>query len=121
MATIGNRRRTGSGPGAAPNWLVRASEIAGRSILVALAVLFVVLLLHRLRLIVFPVFVALLLTTALAPPAAWLRRHRWPPAATWAVLASPASFSSAVTGRWSRPQRSVKPRTTSNTGRSRGR
>lgn len=64
---------------AAYAWRVIVIAVAGWALLRALAAL---------RLVVFPVFAAILLTVALAPPARALRRRGLPPlAAAWAVFA----------------------------------
>lgn len=77
----------GQGRPGAPRWLVSSSEVAGRVLVVAAAILALVWLLARLRLVLFPVFVALLLANVLVPPARWLRAHHWPsPAAAIAVV-----------------------------------
>lgn len=58
-----------------------------RLVVVAVAGWGVLLLLQALRLVVFPLIAALLITVALAPPARRLRRFGWPPLlATWAVF-----------------------------------
>ena len=58
-----------------------------RLLVVSAAVAAFVFALWRLRLLVFPVIIAILLSTLLTPPAAWLRARGWPPlAAAWAVM-----------------------------------
>jgi predicted PurR-regulated permease PerM len=56
-------------------WLRTSSDIAWRLLVVAGAILAVLLLLGRLQLVFVPVFIALLITCALAPPARWLERR----------------------------------------------
>jgi putative heme transporter len=60
-------------------WSLRlAASIAWRALVVALAVAVLAAVLARLRVIVVPVAVALLLATFLVPPARWLRARGWP-------------------------------------------
>src|SRR5687768_4066297 len=71
-----------------PRWLAQAAAFSWRVLVVAAAIWLVVLALVRLRLLVLPIFIALLATTLLAPLANRLRAKRWPAAlATFAVLA----------------------------------
>jgi putative heme transporter len=68
-------------------WLHRLSDVAWRSLVVAAAVVAVVVLLARLRLVVLPLFVATLLTTVLVPVARWLERRGWRPLpAAWVAF-----------------------------------
>ena len=67
--------------------LDRAAAFAGKSLVVAAGVAVVVIALARLRLLVLPMIVALLLATVLVPPVRWLQRLRLPRlVATWLVL-----------------------------------
>ena len=68
--------------------LDQAASFAGKSLVVAAGVAVVVIALARLRLLVLPMIVAVLLATVLVPPVRWLQRKGLPPLlATWAVLA----------------------------------
>ncbi len=73
---------------AVPPALDRAAGLSWRFLVVAVAVTALGYLLLRLRLVVVPVFVGLLLATLLVPPVRWLRDAKgWPPLlATWSVL-----------------------------------
>jgi putative heme transporter len=74
-------------PAGVPRPLVTAAAISWRSLVVAAAVLAVVYLLVRLRLVVLPVIVALFVTTLLRPPTRWLVGRGIPElAASLAVL-----------------------------------
>jgi predicted PurR-regulated permease PerM len=74
------------GPDPVPGWLRTLSAIAWRLLVVAAAVVVVALVLSRLRLVVLPVFAALLLATVLEPPARFLRGRGWPPALAAATV-----------------------------------
>ncbi|MGH3566034.1 MAG: AI-2E family transporter [Pseudonocardia sp.] len=65
------------------SWMARWSL---RVVLIALGVIVLGILVARLWVIVLPVLLALLLATVLWPPAAWLRRHGWPPALAAAAV-----------------------------------
>jgi len=94
--TTAGRRGGRDRPPRAPSWLVDASEIAARGLVLALAVVAAALALARLRVVVIPGLVAMLAATVLEPPAAWLRRHRWPRAvATWLVVLAPLALAVA--------------------------
>ena len=68
-------------------WLRGASEIAWRGIVIAAALLILGAGLWKLRVVFLPIFVALLLCSALAPLVTRLEARRWPPLlATWTVL-----------------------------------
>lgn len=69
-----------------PSWLDTAAALCWRGLAVAATVAVVLFAVSKLFLVVLPVVVALLLATLLAPPAAWLSRHRWPPALAAAVV-----------------------------------
>jgi predicted PurR-regulated permease PerM len=70
-----------------PRWLARASAYGWRFLVLVATLVVVFTALGRIRLVVTPIIFALFLTAILAPPAQWLRRHKWPPlAATWAVF-----------------------------------
>ncbi|HSH22719.1 MAG TPA: AI-2E family transporter [Acidimicrobiales bacterium] len=72
--------------------LDRAASFTGKSLVVAAGVALVVLALARLRLLVLPMIVALLLATALVPPVRWLQRIGVPRlVATWLVLLAGAA------------------------------
>jgi putative heme transporter len=65
----------------------RLAWLSGRVVLIAIALLGVVWLLAKLRVVLLPVVAALFLATALVPVARWLRRHGWPPlAAAWGAF-----------------------------------
>ncbi|MDQ3147839.1 MAG: AI-2E family transporter [Actinomycetota bacterium] len=53
------------------------SDVAWRSLVVAVAVLAAAVVLARLRLVVLPLFIAILLATVLVPLARWLERRGW--------------------------------------------
>ncbi len=74
-----------------PRWLNTAAALGWRLLVVGAALYVVFLAFGRLRLVVMPVLFALFLTAILAPPAHWLRKHRWPP-----VLATFAVFVAAL-------------------------
>lgn len=68
--------------------LDQAASFAGKSLVVAAGVAVVVIALARLRLLVLPMIVAVLLATVLVPPVRWLQRKGFPRLlATWTVLA----------------------------------
>lgn len=74
-------------PVTVPAWLRTGSNLAARSLVVAAGLLLIGFLFLELRIVTVPAFVALLVATVVAPPAATLRRRGWRPAlATWAVL-----------------------------------
>lgn len=64
----------------APRWLVIASAVAGRLLVVSAGVYAVALALTRLSLAFLPLVLALLLSTLLVPPGRWLKGHGVPPA-----------------------------------------
>lgn len=66
--------------------LKTASEVAWRVLIIALAVLAVGFAVGRLRFVVLPVFIALLLTTLLAPVASWMERRGVPTLAAAATV-----------------------------------
>jgi len=82
--------------GTEPGWEDRTAAIAHglswvarwslRVVLIALGAILLGVLVARLWVIVLPVLLALLLATVLWPPAAWLRRHGWPPALAAAAV-----------------------------------
>lgn len=73
-----------------------ASEVAWRSLVIVAAVALVVYALSRVLIVALPVFIAVLLSTLLVPPARWLQRHGWRPLlATWAVL---LTFTAVLVG-----------------------
>ncbi len=72
---------------AVPEWLGRLGAVGWRVLVGAGLVWVGAQLVVRLRLIVLPLLIALLIAAALHPPAAWLQRRGWPPLlATWTVL-----------------------------------
>jgi len=74
-------------PVTVPPWLRTGSNLVARSLVVAAGLLLIGFLFLELRIVTVPAFVALLVATVIAPPAAALRRRGWRPAlATWAVL-----------------------------------
>lgn len=73
--------------GAVPTTLSRWASVAWRVLVVAAAVVALGYVVSKLELILLPILVAVLITTVLAPPAAWLRRRGWPALlATWVVF-----------------------------------
>lgn len=71
--------------------------VTWRIVFLALAAYLAVVALARVRTIVLPVVVALLLATILAPPARWLERRGLPPlAATWVVFIGAAALAAGV-------------------------
>lgn len=78
---------TGEGQVRLPRSLVVAGGVAWRVVAIAGAGWLVLWLLIKLRVVVLPVIVALMISTLLQPLAAWLRARGWPRAlAAWAVL-----------------------------------
>jgi predicted PurR-regulated permease PerM len=73
--------------GSVPRWL-RISAAAGWRILILIALGFIAAVsIARLRVIVIPLLLALLIAAALAPPARWLQDRGWPPlVATWLIV-----------------------------------
>jgi putative heme transporter len=67
-------------------WLRSSSDVAWRLLVVAGAILAVLLLLARLQLVFVPIFIALLITCALAPPTRWLERRNVPTAVASALV-----------------------------------
>jgi putative heme transporter len=68
-------------------WLRTASDLSWRALVVGVAIVAALVVLGRLQLVVLPVFIAMLIACALAPPARWLERHRFPtPLATATVF-----------------------------------
>ena len=63
---------------AVPAALERAAAWSWRLLVVGAAAVAALTLLGRLRLVLFPLVVTLLVTRVLASPAGWLRRRRWP-------------------------------------------
>ena len=86
-------------PAGVPRPLVTAAAISWRSLVVAAAVLAVVYVLVRLRLVVLPVIVALFVTTLLRPPARWLMSRGLPNlVASLAVLLASIALVLALVG-----------------------
>lgn len=70
-----------------PRWLEASAAVGWRLLVVAASLALLTYILVKLRLIVVPVIVALLLSTLLVPPARWLERRGWPALlSTFAVL-----------------------------------
>ena len=69
-----------------PRWLNHAAALAWRFLLVVAALFVVFTALGRLRLVVMPLLFALFLTAILSPPANWLKKRNWPPAAATAAV-----------------------------------
>jgi putative heme transporter len=67
-------------------WLRTASDVAWRALVVLAALVALLLVLGRLQLVVLPIFIALLVAAALAPPARWLERRRVPTALATAIV-----------------------------------
>jgi predicted PurR-regulated permease PerM len=90
-ATNGRARTAPRGPllagdDAVPRGLAVTSAIALRLLIVAGAIYLVGIAAGGLLLLVLPVVISLLLTTLLTPPANWLRRHGFRPAAASGVM-----------------------------------
>jgi putative heme transporter len=81
-----SRRR---GPDVPPN-LDRVAAIAWRLLIIALAVVLAMWVLSELLVIVIPIFVAVLIATALSPPAQWLMRRGWRRGLAAAAVVVPA-------------------------------
>jgi predicted PurR-regulated permease PerM len=78
-------------------WFRTTSDVAWRGLVILAAVLAVGLVIARLQLVVLPVFIALLIACALAPPARWLERRRVPTAiATAAVFLAALALVAGV-------------------------
>lgn len=60
------------------SWLRASSDVAWRVLVVLAAVIAILLILARLQIVFVPVFIALLITCALAPPTRWLERKQVP-------------------------------------------
>jgi predicted PurR-regulated permease PerM len=70
-----------------PPALDRLAAWSWRVLLVGVAVVVVTWVLARLRLVVLPLILALLIASVLHPPVRFLKARKWPPAlATWTVL-----------------------------------
>lgn len=83
-------------PSLVPRWLSGAAALSWRVIVVGVALALIGLAFVRLRIVAVPVVASLFLTTMLAPPADWLRRHRVPSLlATWVVF---IAVTAAVAG-----------------------
>lgn len=81
----------------APRALAVVAGWSWRLLAVAAALALVVFLLVRLRIVVLPVIVALLVTTVLQPPLAWLRARGWPALlATWTVIVGAVAIGAGV-------------------------
>ena len=80
-----------------PRSLRVAAALSWRFLVVAGAIILLALALSRLRLVVLPVFAALLLATALLPPAGWLARRGWPSSvATLSVMLGAALLLAGI-------------------------
>lgn len=79
-----------------PPWLSTAAAVAGRLLVAAAAVLALAFALSRLYLAFLPLFVALLLSTLLVPPARWLKQRGVP--AALAALISVVGAVVVITG-----------------------
>ena len=74
-------------PGRVPPTLDRIAGWSWRLLVIGAAILATALVLSRLRIVLLPLLVALMITTVLVPPARWLRRRRFPPlVAAWTVV-----------------------------------
>lgn|GEM_PF-5284873 len=70
-----------------PPTLIRVAAWSWRLLVVAAGLALVGFIALELRIVVVPVFLALLAATTLVPPVRWLRARGWPPLlATWAVF-----------------------------------
>ena len=80
-------RSSRPGPGRLDPTIDRAGAYGWRLIAIGIIGWFVVALLDRLRVVVFPVVVATFITVALWGPARWLERRGWPTLlAAWTVF-----------------------------------
>lgn len=81
-----------------PHWLAYGAAIAWRLLVIVAAVALSAYALAYLRVIVVPMIVALLLSTALRPPTRWLMRHRFSDAAAagTVMLAAVAALAGAL-------------------------
>jgi putative heme transporter len=79
-----------------PYALDRLAAYSWRLIVIAVVALSGLWVLSQAGVVVFPVVVALFLTRALSPVAAWMRRHRWPPGLAAAVCV--VGFTVALAG-----------------------
>ncbi len=66
--------------------IARAATWSGRAVLLALGAVLFGLVVKYSWVVLLPVLLAIVLATVLAPPAAFLRRHGWPPALAAAVV-----------------------------------
>jgi len=90
-----------------PRWLSSGAAIAWRLLAIVAAVALTVYALAYLRVVVVPLIVALLLSTALRPPTRWLARHRFSDAAAAgtvmlgmvAILAGALTLAGTAVGR----------------------
>ena len=90
-----------------PRWLSSGAAIAWRLLAIVAAVAVSVYALAYLRVVVVPLIVALLISTALRPPTRWLTRHRFSDAAAagtvmvalLAVLVTALTMAGAAVGR----------------------
>lgn len=90
-----------------PRWLSAGAAIAWRLLAIIAAAALLVYALAYLRIVVVPLIVALLISTALRPPTRWLTRHRFSDAAAAgtvmlgmvAVLATALTLAGAAVGR----------------------
>lgn len=90
-----------------PRWLSTGAAIAWRVLAIAAAVAVTAYALAYLRVVVVPLIVALLISTALRPPTRWLTRHRFSDAAAAgtvmvamvALLAGALTLAGAAVGR----------------------
>ncbi|TAJ21595.1 MAG: AI-2E family transporter [Dehalococcoidia bacterium] len=77
-----------------PAWLVLGAAAAWRLLTIALVLALIVLLASRLRVVLLPVFFAVLLATLIVPPVKWLERHGVPHRlAAWCVLSVTATLT----------------------------
>jgi predicted PurR-regulated permease PerM len=80
-----------------PRSLRVAAAVGWRVLVVAATIVLLALTVARLRLVFLPVFAALVIATALVPPAVWLARRRWPRTlATLAVMLGAALVLAGV-------------------------
>ncbi|MGI8729517.1 MAG: AI-2E family transporter [Solirubrobacteraceae bacterium] len=86
-------------PDPVPPWLRASASIAGRLLVVVVAIALSIYVLAYLRVVVLPIIVALLVSTVLRPPTRWLTRHRFSDAAaaTTTLFAALAALAGALT------------------------
>lgn len=83
---MNERMTTPAEPTVRWGWLRTSSDIAWRLLVVLAGIVALLLVLGRLQLVLLPIFIALLVASALAPPTRWLERRRVPTAIATAIV-----------------------------------